>query len=198
MGGRGFMIFFILIACPAFFERMSISKIIALLAFLLIALGLIYSLRTIDPSDNSIWSSTAQYIGSAWYGFSLATSGYPETNHLSWFLLGSSDVLEFFPYPIFSGFGNLFGGMGQLIHSYGLVGGPLVLLANTLIFIGLTYKSPKGSVVNMYVQHLSFLYFIFFLFHDLSIFLPSYLIALTHIFLLKLMKKQDTKTILSD
>jgi oligosaccharide repeat unit polymerase len=185
MGGRGQIIFFALIACPALFERLSLWRIILIFLFLFLVLGFVYSLRTIDNSETNFIVPFAQYISSPWFGMGLLFSNYPGGNNLELLSFGAPYVLEYVAYPIFGGYGNVYGGMGQLIHSFGLIGGVIYLLCNSLFFIIFSYFNKKKVIFNIYMQHLVFLYFIFFIFHDLTVFYPSYLAAILFLFYIK-------------
>lgn len=175
MGGRGQIIFFVLAIAPAMLRRLSITKIAVAAICLLYGLELIHTVRTPDIYQNRSGSSIAQYISTPWYGLNLLLTSEQSEYATDLFHIGAPFPLDEIPFAIFGNYGNLYGGMGHLVHTFGILGAPLYFLMVTSLFLCALRVHARSLLEQTILQYHAFMYFGFLIFHDMTIFYSSFL-----------------------
>lgn len=182
MGGRGQIVFFALALVPSLIVRVSPYGILGVAGCLVMLLGFVHEIRT-PGGGQGIWLSIGQYLSTPWMGIDLLLQGKHSIGTPNFIQTGAPNVLEEFPFPVFGNYGNLFGGVGQLLYEFGWLGAGLYFSAVVLTFCIAGWLSRNAPFARAGLQSLAFLYFTFFLFHDLTVFYPSFVLALMTVLL---------------
>ena len=182
MGGRGQIIFFALAVLPSLLARMSLARVMGLAGALILLLGFVHEIRT-PGGGQGIWLSIGQYLSTPWVGLDALIQGKHLITPPVLLRLGAPDILEKFAFPVFGNYGNLFGGLGQLLYAFGWIGALLYFFALVTVLCFAGWLCSNAPFARTGLQSLAFLYFSFFLFHDLTIFYPSFVLALFMVFL---------------
>lgn len=188
MGGRGQIVFFSLAIMPSLLARVSTTKVLMIVGALIGLLGFVHEIRT-PGGGQGILQSISQYLATPWWGLTTLTLQNQQEYQINLLRGGAPNILENYAFPIFGNFGNLFGGTGQLLYAFGWIGGPAYFLLIVCVFFMLREISSGNPLLRAMLQSLAFMYFSFFLFHDLTIFYSSYTLSLAIIFILALIRR---------
>lgn len=188
MGGRGQIIFFSLAVLPSLLARVSMAKVLMLVGALIGLLGFVHEIRTPGGGQGTL-QSISQYLATPWWGLTTLTLQDQPEYQINLLRDGAPNVLENHAFPIFGNFGNLFGGTGQLLYTFGWIGGPAYFILIAIVFCILKRMSSESPLLSAMLQSLAFMYFSFFLFHDLTIFYSSYTLGLAIVFILALVRR---------
>lgn len=188
MGGRGQIVFFSLAVMPSLLARVSLAKVLAIVGALIGLLGFVHEIRT-PGGGQGIAQSIIQYLSTPWWGLTILTLQNQPEYQIDLLRGGAPNILENYAFPIFGNFGNLFGGTGHLLYAFGWIGGPLYFILVATVFIVLKKMSNKSPPLRAMIQSMAFMYFSFFLFHDLTIFYSSYNLSLVIIFAAALIRR---------
>ena len=174
MGGRGAILFMMLILLPIFAFG-SIIKMMGLVAVGIITLSSIHYWREGGSLTEGVLS-LIEYYREGWLGFSTILNG--NIDLMTFRVLGNWTRLDEYTFIVNDRVGNIYAGIGNGLYLFGYYGYTVFAIASGGLFLFLIRTSRNSFFWALYFRLLMFLYFAFQPFHDPIIFYSSFIVAL--------------------